>query len=583
MKTVTGLNRAQAAASVLLPCLLTTAGIATLPYAAVNAHADNPRHTIVGAIRWDAWVGDAATFVGGGNYTGLQVARTLGPGRWHYRLPFFARITGPDSVYIDGRTQAIMDQEIAYAKNAGLDYWCFHYYHNGSGLDAARNLYLGSRHKHDVKFCISIENGRWNQAATDLLVDWFQLDNYQKVLGNRPLFYIFNLAPDTEAKIATLRAACVAKGMPEPYVVAMRDTAMAGIDAFSSYTGGATPGNPGTRQYIPNASAGMASAPRTENKWFYGGYAEANAVLMYAWNEHDEGGWLCPTLFYGADRLNAIATVLGGQQQPTRTPAPPAGTNLASGATATCSSHYGTDGASKAIDGSGGSGWQANGSHAGEWLAIDFGQATKFNQVIIKSLFPRVQQYMLQYDDGGVWKTCASDLWMTPHTPVKLNKSYTSSKLRVYIVQADNKPIINELEVYHLNFGPPPSPLPQPGGVIKTWKLSVNTLNWQSADLSTPIRETIDLDLHKVIEIKLKNNTSSSEGKIKFTTWANGMFTEHKSHRFKMVPNDPDYTTYSVDMTDVPDWKSGLKQLRIESGSKSGSLSIDYITVARTQ
>ena len=23
---------------------------------------------------------------------------------------------------------------------------------------------------------------------------------------------------------------------------------------------------------------------------------KANTVLMYAWNEHDEGGWICPTL-----------------------------------------------------------------------------------------------------------------------------------------------------------------------------------------------------------------------------------------------------------------------------------------------
>jgi hypothetical protein len=37
-------------------------------------------------------------------------------------------------------------------------------------------------------------------------------------------------------------------------------------------------------------------------------------VLVYAWNEHDEGGWLCPTLnpdgTANTERLLALATVL---------------------------------------------------------------------------------------------------------------------------------------------------------------------------------------------------------------------------------------------------------------------------------
>ena len=37
--------------------------------------------------------------------------------------------------------------------------------------------------------------------------------------------------------------------------------------------------------------------------------AEAQAILLYAWNEFDEGGWLCPTLAEGSARLDAIAEV----------------------------------------------------------------------------------------------------------------------------------------------------------------------------------------------------------------------------------------------------------------------------------
>ncbi|RKY23857.1 MAG: hypothetical protein DRP62_05050 [Planctomycetota bacterium] len=38
--------------------------------------------------------------------------------------------------------------------------------------------------------------------------------------------------------------------------------------------------------------------------------AMANALLIYAWNENDEGGWLVPTIDEGAARLNAIRGVL---------------------------------------------------------------------------------------------------------------------------------------------------------------------------------------------------------------------------------------------------------------------------------
>jgi len=39
---------------------------------------------------------------------------------------------------------------------------------------------------------------------------------------------------------------------------------------------------------------------------------EAQSVLIFAWNEFDEGGWICPNLpsYGGTERLDAIAGVL---------------------------------------------------------------------------------------------------------------------------------------------------------------------------------------------------------------------------------------------------------------------------------
>jgi hypothetical protein len=40
------------------------------------------------------------------------------------------------------------------------------------------------------------------------------------------------------------------------------------------------------------------------------GVDPARLFLIYAWNEFDEGGWICPTLYNGADRLDAIRKAL---------------------------------------------------------------------------------------------------------------------------------------------------------------------------------------------------------------------------------------------------------------------------------
>ncbi|HPU98575.1 MAG TPA: hypothetical protein PLO53_11560, partial [Candidatus Hydrogenedentes bacterium] len=38
--------------------------------------------------------------------------------------------------------------------------------------------------------------------------------------------------------------------------------------------------------------------------------APARTVLIYAWNEFDEGGWICPTLSESTARLDALRGVL---------------------------------------------------------------------------------------------------------------------------------------------------------------------------------------------------------------------------------------------------------------------------------
>ena len=81
-----------------------------------NRRRELPGRPQVGAIRWDAWTGGEIT---------AQMEQTLGPRKYHFRLPWFAEVLDRDQVRIDGRPQAIMDREIDFAAGAGLDYWAF--------------------------------------------------------------------------------------------------------------------------------------------------------------------------------------------------------------------------------------------------------------------------------------------------------------------------------------------------------------------------------------------------------------------------------------------------------------------------
>lgn len=67
---------------------------------------------IVGAIRWDAWYGRGSPV--------SEVEKTLGPKKYHFRLPFFAKVITPAVVSIDGDSRQVMEREIGYAASSGF-------------------------------------------------------------------------------------------------------------------------------------------------------------------------------------------------------------------------------------------------------------------------------------------------------------------------------------------------------------------------------------------------------------------------------------------------------------------------------
>ena len=232
------------------------------------------------------------------------------------------------------------------------------------------HVYLNSPLRGLINFCLILQGtwisdpGSWN-TEVQRYVSYFRDANYQKVLGNRPLVYLFNVQSmigsgkysdwsAVHAAFDQLRAATTAAGLSSPYVViqgwnaATDKTNMlnVGADAIGAYAigGGTTSGSPyGTlavaahsfwdadkstgANVVPIVTSGWDNRPCAEHPtpWDAGGWnyfqaptaseltghvadalawtsanrcvaAAANTVLMYAWNEHDEGGWISPTL-----------------------------------------------------------------------------------------------------------------------------------------------------------------------------------------------------------------------------------------------------------------------------------------------
>jgi hypothetical protein len=203
-------------------------------------------------------------------------------------------------------------------------------------------------------------------------VGQFAEPNYQCVLGRRPLVYLFDAKPAYAALVAALREECARAGVPTPFVVCMGWSAAAvadvadacGADALGAYVNPFANRSPfarnmeherqqwqalrGTgRQLVPTVTTGWDPRPFVDCPvpWYRGAseanWVEtatpaqiadqleqalafvrdnpdatlANTVLIYAWNENAEGGWIIPTFNELRDggrptRLDAVRDVL---------------------------------------------------------------------------------------------------------------------------------------------------------------------------------------------------------------------------------------------------------------------------------
>ena len=307
------------------------------------------KRKLIGAIRWDAWVGD-------NHPVGLEVEKTLSNPKYHNRLPFYSQMEN-NLINIRCTSEEIIRREIEYAYNYGIDYFAFCWYPPNSGLDIARNIFLSIKQT-KVKWCPILGTNPFNQTDANWLIKEFKNDNYLKI-DNRPVIFLFNV---NESLLEIVNYIRKKSQDYNPYFIGLvwnKEQAILvnkqfDLDALSQYV---TPGQENLEysilseqerekwqeyldinKVIPWVTTGWDKRPRFDNpvSWencqnFNQEYIsfptmdelkkeiesaisfahknESDLILIYAWNEFDEGGFIEPTIKEGNINLEKLENI----------------------------------------------------------------------------------------------------------------------------------------------------------------------------------------------------------------------------------------------------------------------------------
>jgi hypothetical protein len=217
--------------------------------------------SIIGAIRWDAWY----SWTQGGLSEGVQ--KQFSVAGLQSRAPWFAQVASPYQLKCVG-TQANVDTECQMAATAGIDYFAFDCYQPGNAfafasteMSQAWTYYQASPNNHLTKWCwitfpnhwssANFADNSWQAFLTTVATQHCKQTNYQKVMGNRPLVFIFgvNSAVNTSqmaTAVSYFRNQCTSVGLGTPYMVMQTDgggsaaqlmarATACGLDAVSNY------------------------------------------------------------------------------------------------------------------------------------------------------------------------------------------------------------------------------------------------------------------------------------------------------------------------------------------------------------
>jgi hypothetical protein len=315
----------------------------------------------IGAIRWDGNAGFET------NEVGAEEERVLSPSEWEYRVPFFAERTPSGAIHIREDSQDIMDRQIAYANDAGLDFWAFCHYDPDHYLSDARKLYANSTDKGGLKMSLILQ-GPDNDRIMDDIVHLAQQPYFQTVPDGRPLLFTYGCK--TGERMEALQARLRGAGLQGAYIAVMdygaaqtgRLCRQLGGHALSQYTGLAQTKDETYEIFrtsqervwndmldtdfdiVPWVNIAWDPRPRIgcippyrfapsdcyDGNYSWGsaqeyaahilsakrfiqsnpGKCPARTIISYSWNEYSEGGTLCPKRSGDRRHLDALKSAV---------------------------------------------------------------------------------------------------------------------------------------------------------------------------------------------------------------------------------------------------------------------------------
>ena len=304
---------------------------------AENTYMEKGRRPLLGVQRWDMYSGKGATQKQELGYLPGKQGFLKDP-EWHERAPFFCRLTedvdwvahpaeaGPlwfNYPFSQELLQKSMDQEIRYAYNAGIDFFIYNgpvrklipnAYELKNNLDCQVASQIPEAGKMKFVWALyghgTIHYTRNKVAAMmDETIEYLKMDNWQRVLDNRPLAIVLRpelFRSDLEAAsgrqrmtgrefVDYIRARVKGAGLRNPYIVGASVPARAyeqagpmkkdGYDAFMDYAGGYG-GKVAERDKGPTYAAATAELISTyENKFLHRGlpFIPPCTSMQYPW------------------------------------------------------------------------------------------------------------------------------------------------------------------------------------------------------------------------------------------------------------------------------------------------------------
>ena len=108
------------------------------------------------------------------------------------------------------------------------------------------------------------------------------------------------------------------------------------------------------------------------------------------------------------------------------------------------SAGYGPD---KALDDDPATRWATDSGTKQAWLEVDLGKSITFNRAMVSEEFDRVQQFELQYKEGGQWRTLTEGTKIGNKLELEFS-TVTARHVRLNILDASEGPTIREFQLF---------------------------------------------------------------------------------------------------------------------------------------